>query len=228
MKPELILALDVDNFKKAKSFIDRLYPQIRVFKVGPVLLLACGDKVIRYIKKKSAKVFLDLKFFDIPHTIAGACRQVVRLGVDMFSIHLQAGLEVLRSAVEAVRQGEERFSLKKPLVLGVTTLTSQKKAFSIKQNSDLVKRVGLDGIICSAKEAGLFRRYLGRDFLIVSPGIRPQGFSKGDQQRIATPSEAVLAGVDYLVVGRPILEAEDPLKITKIILKEIDESRRGN
>ncbi len=228
MRDRLILALDVDSFKEAKRFLDSLFPLIKIYKVGPQLFIPYGKEIIKFIKKKGAKVFLDLKFFDIPNTVKNACKQVVNLGVDMFSLHIKGGPEMLKEAVKSTEQQAKRKSIKRPFLLGVTVLTSKDERPKVGEISELVKETRLDGIICSAKEAKLFRKNLGRRFLIVTPGIRPSGFSLQDQKRTTTPKEAISAGVDYLVVGRPVLEAEDPLKVTKDILKEIYGIRRGN
>ena len=223
---EIILALDLDDFKEAKRFLDLLFPLIKIYKVGPQLFIPSGPKIIDLIKEKGAKVFLDLKFFDIPNTVANCCRQIVRLGVDMFSLHIQGGLEMIRGAVKTTKAEARIKKIKRPLIFGVTVLTSMDEAPQIREILGLVKETDLDGVICSAKEACLFRE--NKRFLIATPGIRPGGFPSQDQKRIATPKEAILKGADYLIMGRPILEAKDPLKITKDILREIDGAERSN
>jgi len=227
-KDRLILALDIDSYKVAKRFLDLLFPLIKIYKIGPQLFIPSGPKIIRLIKERGGKVFLDLKFFDIPNTVANSCRQVVHLGIDMFSLHIQGGLEMLKCAVEATKEEARIRKIKKSLILGVTVLTSMDKEPKIKELSLLAKRAGLDGVICSAKEAKLFRKRLPKRFLIVTPGIRPEGFLSQDQKRVTTPKEAILSGSDYLVIGRPILEAKDPLRATKEILREIYGAKRGN
>jgi len=228
MRDRLILALDVDSFKEAKRFLDSLFPLIKIYKIGPQLFIPYGKEIIKFIKKKGAKIFLDLKFFDIPNTVKNACKEVVNLGIEMFSLHIQGGLEMLKEAVRSTEQQAKRKNTKRPFLLGVTVLTSKDERLKVGEISGVVKEAGLDGIICSAKETKLFRKNLGKKFLIVTPGIRPSGFSFQDQKRVSTPKEAILSGADYLVVGRPILEAEDPLKVTKDILKEIYGAERGN
>lgn len=222
---KLILALDVDNFNKAKYFVNLVYPKVKIFKVGPQLFLSCGSKIIEFIHKKGAQVFLDLKFFDIPNTVAQACRKACDLGVEMLSLHIQGGPEMLKAAVKVTKK---KTKTKRPLILGVTLLTSVNQRPKVKELSKIAKEAKLDGIICSAKEARPFRNNLGENFLIVTPGIRPSGFSSYDQKRTTTPGEAALSGADYLVVGRPILEAKDPLKVTEDILEEIYGAKRGN
>ena len=222
---KLIIALDVDNFSAAKQIIDLLYPNVKIFKVGLQLFLAAGESTIRYIKRKGGLVFLDLKFYDIPNTVAAACREMVRLGVDMFTIHSQGGLDMLIAAKQAVDKECKRLKKKAPLVLGVTVLTSKGREGNIKQRVlDLAKeasKAGLDGIVCSAQEAETVRKKIGRKFLIITPGIRLDAQDKQDQQRTATPKEAKQAGSNYLVVGRPIIKSKCPLKVAEKILADI-------
>lgn len=219
-KPKIILALDVDNLKRAKYFINKLYPPIKIFKVGSQLFTACGPKIIEFIRKKGAEVFLDLKFNDIPNTMVGAAREVLRYKVAMFSVHTLSGPMALKEVANTCKGSNTK-------VLGVTILTSIcphfLKDLKIKRGlceevlylAKMAKRCGLDGVVCSVKEAKMIRKNLGRNFLIVSPGIRPVGFSKQNQQQTATPQQAQDAGVDYIVVGRPILKAKDPLQAVK-------------
>lgn len=220
---QIILALDVDTFSKAKHFVDLLYPQIRIFKVGLQLFTACQDKIIKYIKKKGAGVFLDLKLHDIPNTVGNTAREVVRMGgIKMFTVHTQGGLQMLQAARQAVSEEAFKVGIKPPLIIGVTVLTSAQNTSKILdlalKRAYLARQAGLDGVVCSAKEAGLVRKKLGKDFIIVTPGIRPAKAKADDQRRRAAPQEAMKAGSDFLVVGRPILEAGDPLKAVKEIL----------
>ncbi len=215
---KLILALDVDTGRKAKYFINKLYPQIKVFKIGSQLFTACGPEIIKFVINKKAEVFLDLKFFDIPNTVACAVRQAVRLGVLMFTLHISGQEEMVRAAVSAVGEEAKRLKIRKPKVIGVTVLTSQEV------NPDEILRLaksglkwGLDGVVCSARETGLLRKKLGKKFIIVTPGIRPRLSGKDDQKRVATAKESLRAGSSFLVVGRPILEAKDPLRAAKEI-----------
>lgn len=216
---QIILALDVDNFSQAKYFVQKLYPKIKIFKVGSQLFTACGPKIIEFIRKKGAEVFLDLKFFDIPNTVAHAVRQAVRLKVKMFTLHILGGKEMLKQAVKVARQESQRLKIRRPLLIGVTVLTSQPA------NSNTILRLaktgldcGLDGLVCSAKEAKFLRKHFKKNFIIVSPGIRLNKISGDDQKRTATLQEAIQAGSDFLVMGRPILEAKDPLAVAKEIL----------
>jgi orotidine-5'-phosphate decarboxylase len=211
LQTKIILALDVDSVKKAKYFIDKLYPGIKVFKVGSHIFTLAGPKIVELIRKKGAEVFLDLKFFDIPNTVANAVRQAARLKVKMLTLHISGGEDMLRAAVKAAREESRRLKVKSPLLIGITVLTSQEA--KPKEVLRLVKiglNCGLDGLVCSAREAAFLRRKIKHKFVIVTPGIRFAGSKADDQRRTATPAEAVKAGSDFLVIGRPILKAEDP------------------
>ncbi|MFC1804314.1 orotidine-5'-phosphate decarboxylase [Candidatus Omnitrophota bacterium] len=215
--PKLILALDVDSYAQAMRWVRHMYPKVKIFKVGLQLYTACGPKIIRDIRKTGAQVFLDLKLSDIPNTMVNATKELLKQRVAMFTVHTLSGPTALKGVARTCKK-------RKVKVLGVTILTSICPSFlkdlnvkrSLSQEvlylARMAKRCGLDGIVCSVHEAKMIRRSLGRNFLICSPGIRPAGSSKGDQARAATPEEARRAGVDYMVVGRPILKARDPLK----------------
>lgn len=210
---KLILALDVDTSSKAKYFVNLLYPHIKVFKVGSQLFTVCGPKIIEFIHKKGAEIFLDLKFHDIPHTVAHAVRQAVRLKVKMLTLHISGGKEMLSAAVEAARQEAKRLKVKRPLLVGVTVLTSQKAAREeILRLAKLGLSCGVDGVVCSAQEVRYLRKNIQDKFIIVTPGIRPKESGMDDQKRTATAGEALRAGSNFLVVGRPILEAKNPLQ----------------
>jgi orotidine-5'-phosphate decarboxylase len=218
MKPEIILALDVDSLGKAKYFVNKLYPKIKIFKVGLQLYTAVGPKIIQMIHKKGAQVFLDLKFLDIPNTVSKAVREAVRHKVKMLTLHISGGEEMLKAAVSAAKEEAKKLKIKKPLLIGVTVLTSQKAHPG--QVLKLAKTgidFGLDGVVCSAQEARNLKNKIKRRFVIVTPGIRPKGAGKNDQKRTATALEAIKAGSNFLVIGRPILEAKDPLKAVQAL-----------
>ncbi len=220
---KLILALDVDNYKEAMRWVKLLYPKVKIFKVGLQLYAACGPRIIRDIRKVGAQIFLDLKFNDIPHTMANAAKAVLKYKVAMFTVHTLSGPTALKEVARACRGSKTK-------VLGVTILTSIcghfLKDLTIKKTlsqealylAKMAKRCGLDGVVCPVPEAKIIRKYLGRNFMIISPGIRPAGFAKDDQRQTATPEGAKEAGVDYIVVGRPILKAKNPLKAVKELL----------
>lgn len=222
MKPtntKLILALDVDSFERAKYFVHKLYPQIKIFKVGIHLFTACGPRIIERINKTGGEVFLDLKFFDIPNTVANSVRQAARLKVKMLTLHILGDEEMLRAAVAAAKEEAKKLKLKRPLLIGVTVLTSKEANFhEVFTLAKIGLECGLDGVVCSAREAAELRKKIKKKFIIVTAGIRLDKEPKADQKRIATAKEAVEAGSDFLVVGRPILEAKDPLSVVKEML----------
>lgn len=223
---QIILALDVDSFSKAKRFVDLLYPQIKIFKVGLQLFTACPDKIITYIKNKGAGVFLDLKFHDIPNTVGNAVRGVVRMGgIKMFTVHTQGSLAMLQAAHKAAAEEAFKLGIKPPLIIGVTVLTSEQNTSKIVnlvlKRAYLARQAGLEGVVCSVKEAGAIRKKMGEDFIIVTPGIRLPEDEQQDQKRIATPREAKRAGSNYLVIGRPILLAGNPQKAVRLIKEQI-------
>lgn len=220
--PSIVLALDVDDIRRAKCFVNKLYPKVKIFKVGLQLFTAAGPSIIESIHKKGAGVFLDLKFFDIPNTVSNAVIQAVRLKVEMLTLHISGGEEMIAAAVETAKEESFRLRIKPPLLIGVTILTSQKARFEeVLKLAELGINSGLDGVVCSVWEARLLRKRIKRKFLIVTPGIRPDKTGSDDQKRIATVSEAVSAGSDFLVIGRPILEAGNPLSVVKDMLTDI-------
>lgn len=230
----LIVALDVPELAQAERFVARLSPWVKRFKVGSELFTAAGPAAIAMIVRRRCQVFLDLKFHDIPNTAAKAAAAAARLGVFMINFHAQGGGEMLKEAVVSVATTCEKYRIQRPILLGVTVLTSMGAKDwsalgarrSLKRQviflAELCKQQGLDGVVASAQEAAGIRRKLGKDFVIVCPGIRPAEASRGDQQRIATPRGALKAGADYLVVGRPITEAKDPAAAARSILKEME------
>lgn len=219
LRRKIILALDVDSEKKARYFVDRLYPEIKIFKVGLQLFTLCGPAIIKYINKKGAGVFLDLKIFDIPNTAANAVRSAVRQKVKMLTLHIAGAEEMLKAAKGAAEDEADRLKLKRPLLIGVTVLTSKKASpAEVLRLAKIGLSCGLDGVVCSAREARALRRNLGKRFLIVTPGIRIDKTAGDDQKRTATVREAISAGSDFLVIGRPILKARDPLAMVQRLL----------
>lgn len=230
MSDKLIVALDVDTLQKAKALVDKLYPAIKIFKVGNELFTAAGPQAVNMINKKGAKVFLDLKFHDIPNTVANAVKQAVGLGVFMVNIHASGGADMIKAAKEALKFLPKN---KRPTLLAVTVLTSIDKATlkslginrpPIKQVSLLAKMAkahGADGVVCSPQEIKEVRRACGKRFVIVTPGVRPLGKALADQKRVATPQEAVRQGANFIVVGRPITQARNPKKAAEEINDDI-------
>ena len=220
MKNKLIVALDVNSFGKAKKLIDKLSPHIRTFKVGSELFTSAGPKIINYINKKRKKVFLDLKFYDIPNTVKKAVLVAAKHKVFMLTLHATGGSDMLKEAVKALRSRK-----RKPILVGVTVLTSKADKNAKREVMKLArvaKSAGLDGIVCSAKETKRVKKALGRKFIAVNPGIRPKWAEKDDQKRVTTPKQAVKNGADFIVIGRPITQAKNPATAARKILDGAD------
>lgn len=232
-KDKLIVALDVSSLAEAKRLVKTLSSVVKIFKVGKELFTSAGPQVVQMIHKHRAKVFLDLKFHDIPNTVGAALEAATRLGVFMVNVHASGGRNMLYKAVQAVHLTAEKQKIKPPILLGVTVLTSltdaDLKEIGFKEGTrkqvehlaKLSKSCGLDGVVASGQEIELIRKTCGGTFLIVTPGVRPVWSAKGDQKRIVTPLEAIEKGADFIVVGRPITQDPDPKKAAKKILDEM-------
>jgi len=230
----LIVALDVNSRDSALSLVQTLRPRVQRFKVGLELFTACGPALVREILEKGGQVFLDLKFHDIPNTVARAAVSAARLGVGMFTIHLSGGPLMARRAADELEAHCQVYRVQRPKILGVTVLTSLSPADleelgvgrSVEDQvvalAEMGKAAGLDGVVCSPLEARLIREVCGREFLVVTPGIRPEGSEPDDQSRTLSPKVALKAGADFLVVGRPIVKADDPLEAAENILLQMD------
>ncbi len=217
IKNKLIVALDVNSFDKAKKLIDKLSPYISIFKVGSQLFTTCGPKIINYINKKRKKAFLDLKFFDIPNTVQKATLAAAKHRVFITTLHIAGGFDMLKKAANVLK-GKKR----RPLLVGVTVLTSKAGKNIAKEVTKLAliaKKAGLDGIVCSAKETKRVKKACGKKFTVVNPGIRPLWAAGGDQKRITTPKKAIENGADFIVIGRPITKAKNPVSAAKKILE---------
>ena len=234
-KERLVLALDVGDLKKAEKLVEKLSDHVGVFKIGNQLFTAEGTKVVNMIHEKGGKIFLDLKFHDIPNTVARAAEVATKLGVYIFNVHTSGGYEMMKAAAEASKKISLALGVRKPLILGVTLLTSinqeiLEKEIGIKKRLEeqvvhlakLAKTAGLDGVVASSWEIKEIRKACGEDFVILTPGIRPAGKSSDDQKRIMTPQEAVKLGADFLVIGRPIRNAANPVEAAKKILREME------
>ncbi|WP_016951770.1 orotidine-5'-phosphate decarboxylase [Anabaena sp. PCC 7108] len=219
----IIVPLDVPDLESAIALVDKL-PQVTFWKVGLELFTSTGPAILEILKSRQKRIFLDLKFHDIPNTVAGACRAAASYGVDLLTIHATNGKDALKAAVEAVQVGAEKAGTKPPKLIAITLLTSistRQLAFELKiplelpefalQMALLAQESGLDGAVCSPQEVGQLRESCGNDFLLVCPGVRPTWAEKGDQKRSLSPAQAILAGADYLVIGRPITAAADPV-----------------
>lgn len=222
-KAKLIVALDVETFEKAQNLVERLAPAVEIFKIGPVLFTAYGPRIVELVHSKKRRVFLDLKFHDIPNTVALSVRQAVRLGVMMMTIHSSGGAQMIKAAVEAANDEATKCCIAKPLIVGVTVLTSQDASSdTVMQLAQAGIDAGLDGVVASVREAEFLRKAIKKDFVIVTPGIRPIGAQCDDQKRVATVADAVKAGSSFLVVGRPIIEAADPVVVACGMVKELE------
>ncbi len=228
MSSRLIIALDFATAEQALAFVEPLTPAQCKLKVGFELFVAAGPDFVRELVTRGFGVFLDLKFHDIPNTVASACKAAAGLGVWMINVHAVGGGKMLAAAREAL-QGIAN----PPKLIAVTVLTSMDKAQlqstgvaaepmqQVQHLATLAANNGLDGVVCSAQEAAMLRAALGQDFLLVTPGIRPAGSDQGDQSRVMTPVQAREAGVSYVVVGRPITQATDPQAVIAQINLEL-------
>ena len=235
-KTQLILALDLDTFEEARKLIDDVADSVEIFKVGSQMFTAYGPFITRYLQSKGKKVFLDLKFHDIPNTVASAVKSAVGLSVSpsldpdfaplfMLTVHTAGGKEMLEAAVQAGKAQAKALGVARPLIVGVTVLTSTAKGADLEtlvlERARLARQAGLDGVVASVEEAAQIRRELGPGFLIVTPGIRPADASLNDQKRVATPQAAIQQGSNFLVVGRPIIQAPSPRTAALKILEEM-------
>jgi orotidine-5'-phosphate decarboxylase len=233
IEDRLIVALDVETYERAAELVDTLKEEVEIFKIGIAPFTSFGERIMDKIASSGKKTFLDLKVHDIPNTARNAARAAAEKGVFMMNFHCMGSEEMMRAAREgadsARRNGE------RPILLGVTVLTSMDKkaleslgfdkaveeqvmAFSIS-----AKNAGFDGVVASANEAEKIKKVLGKDMVVVTPGIRPRGSREDDQKRVTTPLDALKKGADYIVVGRPIIEAKDPKRAAEKILEEMRE-----
>jgi len=238
-KQRLIFALDVDSLEEARSWVNQLQGQVGVFKIGKQLFTRCGPEIVNLVQAGGADVFLDLKYHDIPNTVAMAGLEAVRLGVRMFNVHALGGFEMMARLVAEVDGVCPRGNPERPILLAVTILTSSNDetlraigidrpvAEMVPRLAKLAQDAGIDGVVASPKEVAAIRAACGPDFLIVTPGVRPGFASQDDQKRVMTPGEALRAGADYLVIGRPISAAKDPARAARMILDEMQAALEG-
>ena len=230
----LIVALDTNDLFVCRRLIDSLSRYVKLFKVGKELFTACGNEAVSAIHSSGARCFLDLKYHDIPNTVAKASTIACRRGIFMFNMHASGGLKMMKAAREAVTGEAKMRGIEQPVILGVTVLTSLSESelqneIGISRSLEdqvlhlarLAKEAGLDGVVASAREITLIKEHLGQDFLVVTPGIRPAWASKHDQTRVVTPGDAFDMGADYIVIGRPITASADPAQAVRRIISEL-------
>jgi orotidine-5'-phosphate decarboxylase len=234
MAAQLIVALDVPSAEDAERLVDRLYELDVIVKIGLEALCGYPERILSYCEARDVRTFVDAKLHDIPRTVGAAVAALVRPTVQMLNVHALGGLEMMRAAVEAAGERAAQLDIAAPLVFAVTLLTSIAPedlnelglqggpAENAIRLAALARDAGCAGVVCSAQEVRDLKRFFGDDFLTLTPGIRPTGSAHADQKRVTTPAEAVAAGSDYIVVGRPIVEAPDPVAAAKAILEEMN------
>lgn len=234
----IVLALDVDDDREAIGLVAELKDLVGMFKVGHQLFTAYGPDIVRRIIGMGGRVFLDLKYHDIPNTVAKASTEAVKLGVSIFNVHALGGLDMMKAAALAAKETAEKLHLPCPIVLAVTILTSMderslRKELKISRSlqrevghlARLAQRAGMHGVVSSPQEIKMLRKGIRGEFVVLTPGVRPAWAATDDQKRIMTPAEAVYVGADYIVVGRPVLKAEDRREAVRKILEEISMPR---
>lgn len=237
-RARIMMALDVETLAEARALVRRLAAVVPVFKIGKQLFVQAGPEAVRMVRRAGADVFLDLKFHDIPNTVAAACVEAARLGVRFVDVHASGGPAMLSAACEALAGVARRERLRRPRLLAVTVLTSLDDADLARVGvpggaaaqaarlARLARAAGADGVVASPLEAARMRRIVGPGGLVVTPGVRPAASALGDQKRAATPGAAVAAGADWVVVGRPIRDAADPAATVAAMAREMAAARR--
>ncbi len=239
-RERIVLALDVDDDREALGLVAELKDAVGMFKVGHQLFTAYGPDIVRRITGMGGRVFLDLKYHDIPNTVAKASAEAVKLGVAIFNVHALGGLEMMKAAVEAAKEAATASRIPLPIMLAVTILTSMdsrslSRELKITRSlprqvahlARMAQRAGMHGVVASPQEIQMLRRTVGGPFIILTPGVRPSWAGKDDQKRVMTPGEAVQSGADYIVVGRPVLKAQDRKAAVERIVEEIAFSGRS-
>jgi orotidine-5'-phosphate decarboxylase len=236
-KDRIVVALDVATAAQALTLVNQLRGLVGMFKIGKQLFTAAGPEIVRQVVGLGEKVFLDLKFHDIPNTVAAAGVEAARLGVSIFNVHSLGGSAMMRATVDALNAAAEREKFTKPLILAVTILTSHDQASlteiglerSVQEQvvrlAELAAAAGINGVVASPQEIAPLRQAIDNpNFVILTPGVRPSGAALNDQKRVLTPGDAVQAGADYLVLGRPITGADDPAAAAQKIREEIEQA----
>ena len=227
---KLIVALDFHKFDDVKNLVRELGDSVKFYKVGMELFYSVGPGIVEWLQAREKKIFLDLKLHDIPNTVAGGLCSLMKLGADILNVHAAGGFTMMKTAADKLREEAARLEIEKPKLIAITILTSinenewygaEKISEQVVKFARLAQEAGLEGVVASPQEAKLIREACGKDFLIVTPGIRPAGSDINDQSRISTPAAAIANGANYLVVGRPIRAAENPKLAAENILAEI-------
>jgi len=241
MNEHLIVSLDLNDLQKIKEIVRQLKGLVNFYKIGAIPFTYFGRDIVLFLKNKGHKVMLDLKYHDIPNTVARACEGALDMGIDLLTLHTSGGFSMLEEAVKAILMASDVKKIERPRLLGITVLTSIDEAYfkdvfgdlqrSLEEQvvflAQLARSAGLDGVVASPQEVSLIRKELGKDFLIVTPGIRPQEYAVADDQaRTMTPKDAIKKGVDYIVIGRPIVKASNPRESAAKIIKEIEDGYR--
>lgn len=235
-RDRIILALDVDTQDEALALVKKLKDCVGAFKIGMQLFNSSGPDIVKMVNDTGSKVFVDLKFHDIPNTVGAAARVMTRLNAFMFNVHAAGGREMMRKVSNDIREEAGKLGSEVPLAIAVTVLTSisekqvQKEMFVLGMQINelavqwalMAKEEGLDGVVCSPREITAIRQACGKDFKLVTPGIRPSWSEKNDQKRITTPRQALDLGADYMVIGRPIRAASDPRGAAQKIIEELE------
>lgn len=234
-KDRIILALDVDTLEEARDLVNELKDYVGYFKIGLPLIVNYGFEAFRLIEELGAKCYFDYKFHDIPHAVQKAAISLVKHNINFFNVHIQGGSKMVASVVKASRAAAKSIGTKPPTILGVTLLSSfgqrtLTEELCVEKNIEayvlqlakVAEECGLDGVVASAEEARKIRKFVKDDFIILCPATRPTWASVNDQVRVDTPRDAILAGIDYMVVGRPITMADDRIAATKLIIDEIE------
>jgi orotidine-5'-phosphate decarboxylase len=233
----LIAALDFHDMDEVRALVNKLGDSVNFYKVGMELYYSVGRESVTWLKEKGKKVFLDLKLHDIPNTVGSGLCSLMDLGADMLNVHAEGGYTMMKTAADRLRRAAEEANVPCPKLIAVTVLTSISEdewaGLGFSENvqirdivvhlARLAQKAGLDGVVASPQEAAMIREACGKDFLIVTPGVRPAGSSLDDQSRIATPASALRAGATHLVIGRPIRAAENPVKAAQDIINEMEQ-----
>ena len=236
-KDRIILALDFDSLEEAEKYVIMLKDYVGYFKIGLPLFVSCGFKAVEIVKKHGGKVFFDCKFNDIPNVVAKASAKLIKNGVDFFDIHSIGGSKMMSTTVKLCTETAKKNNLEKPTIIAATLLSSfgqrtlsqelgvsENLAEYVEHLTKIAKDSGLDGVLASASEAVKIRKTFGEDFIIICPAVRPSWSVVNDQIRVVTPTDAINAGVDYMIIGRPVTSHDDPVAAVKLITAEIKEA----